>query len=287
VIGSINHALPAVRHNYKLAAQTANTAQHVVDRKLAPLSSVADDFKASSIDEHAGFLRRLGETRASTLGEFQSRKVDAKAGAAFAVRAARDQFRGDKAKITDRLLEVKREQGAAFQTALSKAIDSEAQRALTRRGQDKTFAASIASTRETARGHTLTHQDKVSAANAKANKDAAKLGASVLAGNKPTKESQSSHNYKGLISDVQGLIHAGRGSKVSDHQIRANLLDGKNPSGKKYSRDAINAAFDLAAFGYLSRPNIAALRRRGVRIPKAWLPPRRSPTRGVSGRANA
>lgn len=280
VVSSANAAIPKVKSYFNQADQTRQASQAYVDRRLSGLSPIADDIRAGSASEAAGFMRRLGETRATTLGEFQSRKVDAKAGAAFAVRAARDQFRSDSGKIKDQILNLKRRKGVITTVALNDALDAEAQAAQARRTENRLWAG----TKETQRHNRATENQ--AAANAAAKEIAAKkkhrekvaaaqqAGITKYLGGPRAAETQSSRNFKGSLSDVRGLIGDADRNGLSDHQIRANLLDGKNPSGKKYSRDQINAAFDLARKGYLSRPNIVALRRRGVRIPRAWKPPK-------------
>lgn len=280
VIGSIDRALPAVRHNYALAAQTANTAQQVVDRKLAPLSPVADDFRAASALEHAGFLRRIGETRASTLGELQSRKVDARAGQAFAVRTARDQFRADKQKIGDRLLEVKREQGAAFESALSRAIQQEADNALKKRGQNLTFKAAQARVATTRRGQDLSHQDRVANRRAQQNKDLSKLGASVLAGPKKDRPTRT-QRVAARDKYEQGVSYAQQLRQHDPHASEAEITAFLTP--KLGSALLARAAAQTAIYrgvGPITRRK--AHGRYGVKLPP--FPKRRPSTATQAGR---
>jgi hypothetical protein len=81
-------------------------------------------------------------------------------------------------------------------------------------------------------------------------------------------------------------------AKSSIASYRAQGLTG--PQITKRARKAgippvvLNAARDLEYLGYLSGPNIAALRRAGVRIPREWLrKPKRSKSAGaLTGRGN-
>jgi hypothetical protein len=74
------------------------------------------------------------------------------------------------------------------------------------------------------------------------------------------------------VSEIRTLSGTKKkdGGKLSSTEIRAILAEDKVP------RVVINAAYDLVVKGYLSRPNIAALKRAGVRIPKSWLRARRN-----------
>jgi predicted outer membrane repeat protein len=88
-------------------------------------------------------------------------------------------------------------------------------------------------------------------------------------------ELQGSRNLKfkvdNAVSEIRTLSNTKKknGGALSSTEIRAILAEEKVP------RVVINAAYDLVVKGYLSRPNIAALKRAGVRIPKSWLSPKR------------
>lgn len=56
------------------------------------------------------------------------------------------------------------------------------------------------------------------------------------------------------------------GQVLSDHAIRQMLGTPNNPSGVEYSPDEVNAAFDIAVNGGLSKANIVALHNAGVKI---------------------
>jgi hypothetical protein len=89
---------------------------------------------------------------------------------------------------------------------------------------------------------------------------------------KPAKkaETQSSRDLKREINNTIGDYRAKRNTRDKKgrvwtlQRIHADMLKHGVP------RDVANAALDLVAYGRLSRPNIAALKRAGVRIPREW-----------------
>jgi hypothetical protein len=123
----------------------------------------------------------------------------------------------------------------------------------TKRGQDVT-----------ARGQDLSHSDRQAALNKK---------------NDPKSKPELAASKKTKLSIDN--------ARSSIRQYRAQGLSG--PKITKKARKAgiepvvLNAARDLEYLGYVSGPNVAALRRAGVRIPKAWL---RRPKRTVGSTAN-
>jgi hypothetical protein len=185
VAAAANAAIPKVSSYYDAADQTRASAQSVVDQKLAPLSAVADDIRAASAREAGGAQRRLAETRASTLGEFQSRKVDAQAGAAFALQSARATRDSSVGKIQGQIQRVAKENGVATVTALASINKANAQAAADRRTQKRLERASTAGItgvdpatgQPTLAANTAaqTHKDKVAARKSAARK-AAKAG---------------------------------------------------------------------------------------------------------------
>lgn len=274
LVAAIGRARKPLTSAYHDAAVTATAARGDLLGHLASLGPAADPFSAAVAREQAGTTSRAALERANALGELTLRGVQAREGRASSVQNAHRQYATDASAIYRQLVGNAQDRGSFTAQQIGEITAAQrsirAQNARARLTARTSVANSKRSARTARRGQNLTHRDKVAARGAARTKEAQKTALAVLKGAKPKAETRGSFNFKGYISDVQGLINDGRSHKVSDHQIRANLIDGKNPSGKKYSRDAVNAAFDLTTLGYLSRPNIVALHRRGVRIPKAW-----------------
>jgi hypothetical protein len=225
VVNTIKAAVPKVTAYYNQADQTRAASQAYIDQRLAPLSHAADDIKAGSASEAAGFMRRLGETRAATLGEFQSRKVDAKAGAAFAVRSATDQYRVDSGKIRDQLTALQRRKGVITTVALNDAIKAEEQAAQARRTENRL----VTGQKETARHNRATESQAAAnsrqrkrAANKKANDAARKLAIEALGGALPKRAGTPS-------SRVRAKDHYGLAVTVARNNARHWLAGGKDP----------------------------------------------------------
>jgi CRISPR/Cas system CMR-associated protein Cmr5 small subunit len=140
---------------------------------------------------------------------------------------------------------------------------------LTRRGQDVTAGNSRRSTATTRRGQDLSHQDRQAAQRNKGKP-------------KGAKETASSHSLKNKIDNAKSSIASYRAQGLTGPQITKRARKAGIPPV------VLNAARDLEYLGYLSGPNIAALRRAGVRIPREWLrKPKRSKSAGaLTGRGN-
>lgn len=88
-----------------------------------------------------------------------------------------------------------------------------------------------------------------------------------------------------IVSDVsraQSWIKRLRNAGVPESEIRSILETGGKvgPKGQTvkvpaFDKDYVNAAYDLAVYGYLSRPNIRALHTRGLHIPPQWQKPKK------------
>jgi CRISPR/Cas system CMR-associated protein Cmr5 small subunit len=91
---------------------------------------------------------------------------------------------------------------------------------------------------------------------------------------------------------VAQLEEQDRQRQVLDRQLSRpgthRAADHQAGTQGRYPPVVLNAARDLEYLGYLSGPNIAALRRAGVRIPREWLrKPKRSKSAGaLTGRGN-
>ena len=106
---SIAYARPKVTKSYDEAGLQFARARDVAAPAVAagPAST-----QAAVAAEQAAFTSRLGEQEANTLTEFDQRRVDAVAGAAYAKRGARETLASDLAKLFERKQDIAREKGA-------------------------------------------------------------------------------------------------------------------------------------------------------------------------------
>jgi hypothetical protein len=129
----------------------------------------------------------------------------------------------------------------------------------------------------TRRGQTLGHRDRVRGQDLGHHDRQDSLRARNRKKTK-NKESQSSHNVKLQIDNARSSIRQYRAKGLTGPQISRRARRAGVPNV------VLNAARDLEYLGYISGPNRAALRRAGVRVPRAWLrKPRRSKAaRGIN-----
>ena len=97
--------------------------------------------------------------------------------------------------------------------------------------------------------------------------------------------------YWGKTSTVEQLIKDGQAKGLSEQQIRANLMDGQNPSKSKYDQVMIEAAYELLGYGSITQSTAANLHNYGVRggtyngkpikVTPNYKPPEQSPPGSV------
>jgi hypothetical protein len=295
ITAAISATVPKTKADYGQALKFGRQQQSTVNRKLAGLSSAADDIKAASAVEAGGAQRRIGEERANAVNELRQRRSQAAAGAAFAVSQAGQEYASKRDTIQNRILELGREQGT-FTVAQTEA----------NRKADRQFKLGLRGQNVTKRGQTLSHQDRVKSQKIAARKDryqrAHGLGpykpASKPKGAKGPRLTPGQNNaaIDGIGYTLAQIRKLEANPKLTSHTIRQQLEAGidlpqrKDKNGnvipgvhvKPQPHDYVNAAYDLYAFGHLSPTNWRRLRHgHHIQLPARWRPRRT----GVVGKA--
>ncbi len=229
------------------------------------------------------FSRRVGEQRANALGDLTQRELGATEGRVFANNSARSEYMGGKQKILGQMQELAGQSGALTAATLGTLEDKRSARGLQRRGQDVTA-------RNAAGSRAQQERNSIRSSGVDPNTGRpipggrldpkAKKGSGKPSINGVPVLSQSEHNRaKDAIDGAQRWIQNLSQSKMSSSEIRSLLATGgeidvgqasplKVP---KFSKDFVNSAYDLLApdaggRGGLSRANVQALHKRGLRI---------------------
>lgn len=106
-------------------------------------------------------------------------------------------------------------------------------------------------------------------------KDAAKVRNNV---NTAAADARTLRNAPIQIKDPKTNKPTGKTRKLTESEIRANLR-------KRYKdADVANAAMDIAILGHIGPVNARRLRKRGITVPKAWLPKRKTLAEIAQGR---
>jgi hypothetical protein len=129
---------------------------------------------------------------------------------------------------------------------------------------DRKLGVQAGGLKETKRHHKAQEDQAAKNAADKAAKDAAAAAKKAADAKKPKAETEASHKVKLQIDDARSQIRVLRAKGKTSVQISKNARqNGVEPV-------ILNAARDLEYLGYVSRPNLAALKRAGVRVPKGW-----------------
>lgn len=299
VIRSVRAATPQVQGAYDDAAGVSTQQEGAVATALAGLGRAADGYKASQSIESGAYAKRQADERARALTELAQRGVEARAGGAYQVRALRGQLAGERQRIGSQLQSLAAQEGAATQRNLMDLLDAAS--------QDRLARARINVSRDNA-AETRRH-------NRATERNAASDG---RRGIRPLTPSQQNEAFDRLEQARGWIRKLSANRRIGSGRIRAMLRTGStlqvpildpsvpdqdpnNPvylrdthgntkmqsvSVPSYGEDLINAAYDLEVLGYLSRPNVAALHRRGLRIGRRYrvvLGPRRPLPDGIAG----
>lgn len=292
IIAAVDAAMPEVAKHYAENRSTVDNAQADVRQDLATLGAGADRFRAVQARETAAARSRLADALSSTRSELSQRKVDAKAGAAYAVtnrvqqhdktikelRARRRQLAGEEGAFKLATMNDLQKAQAEFEQAQARLDET------VRHNQAQERGAAEAR-RLTRRGQSLTHRDRQ-----RANQIAAGKGK----GKSFSRESLSAHQkIVSGIQDAAGLANTIKHARKSQSQAVALLSAGKskdNPFGG-FGNFTARAAVSLAYNGYIKPHILSGLKSRGFlshRAPKGWLPSRQRKTgKHISGSPGA
>jgi hypothetical protein len=285
VARSAKKAIAPTRQDFQASRQATLARNEVAAGNVAELGPAATPFKAS-FETEAALADQLSRSRQrDTVTELRGRAVDARAGAAQEQRQLRSEYAGQVGDIGRQLQQVASQQGAYGSSVYQDLIDAAADRKTDRLGlilEGRRYE-------ETARHNRATE----GISQQRADQDAADAQKRARS-RRWLPSSQANKVYDGIDearSWIDDLERAGYGSG----EIRRMLLQGtgipdtRDPATgqvipgldvPKVPKDYINAAYDLYALGGLSKANIEALRRRGVRPLRRYerAPARDEPT---------
>lgn len=230
----------------------------------------------------AAYERRVGEQRANALSELTGQETRAEAGRVFGGQVARDEYLGKKGEITGQLLELAGKQGATAQSIYGKLKESQAQRGLTRRGQDVTARGQdlSAATQSRSQAETARHNR---AMEAKSRRDAKGMKWA----------SQEQHaTAKTQIDEAIALVEKQRGRGAGRAEIIRLLTTGREPATvevdgekvrvpgvPKLPADFVRAATNRVFDGSLSQGDVKRLHGRRLRIKALGYPTRKRSAR--------
>lgn len=210
------------------------------------------------------YARRVGEQKANALVDLVGQAQRAEAGRVYGGDVARNEYLGTKRKIVGQLGDLAREQGATAQLAYGRLKGEQAGRGVTKRGQDITARGQdIASAQTQQRlAETARHNRAVESARG------------AQRGGGPRWVSPVAHaRAKDSIDEAQQWVQ--RLSHLPSGQVRDLMRTGGELTVQgqlepvkvpRFSKDYINAAYDLQVKGGLSQANVDALHRRGLKI---------------------
>lgn len=232
----------------------------------------------------AAFERRVGEQKANALADLVSQANRAEAGRVYGGQVARDEYLGTKDKIQRQLVDLAHEQGTTAQVAYGRLKDEQAQRGVTRRGQDVTARGQdLANTRAGAQLSETTRHNKAMEAKAERDAKGVKLA------------SQEQHSIaKTQIDEAIALVQtqkqrgAGRAETIrlltTGRDASTVEVDGqkvKVPAIKSLPADFVRAATNMVWDGSLSRGDVKRLHNRRLKLRALGYPIRKA--QGPSG----
>jgi hypothetical protein len=236
----------------------------------------------------AAFERRVGEQRAGALNDLTQRELRATEGRVYANNAARDEYLGGKSKIMGQLQELAGQSGALTASTLGQLRDDRAQRSLTRSGQRVTEGNSIRSQQQSERNSIRssgidpdTGRPIPGGKQDKASRGTLPGGAKVAS---QAAHSSAKDNIDGALTWIKRLSQGTFTSKEIRDMLQAG---GEVDVGQatplkvpRFSKDFVNAAYDIEVLGGLSRTNVRALHRRGLKIRSLGYPTRKAGDQG-------
>ena len=256
----------------------------VYDQALSNVDAIRGGVGAGGDPQAAAYARRVGESKANALADLVSRGVQAKEGQVFAGNAARDEYLGTKAKVAQQLLDLAGQQGATATSIYGQLKDDQAQRGLTRRGQDITAQNNSNSTSQSER-----NSIRSSGIDPDTGKPIpggrldphAKNGKSPWVS--PEAHARARDAISGAASHVPDLLKDAQGDKKQVVQLLIDGIpavkskDGKTvlaPAVKPIPADFAQAAVN-AASGGLTAADVKRLHRRGLKIKTLGVPVRK------------
>lgn len=235
---------------------------------------------SGSEPQAAAYERRIMEQRANALSDLSDRGARAEEGRVFANQTARDEYLGDKAKIVGQLQELAGREGAEVTARYGQLREAQRGRAVTTRGQTLSSRD-----RQAGQGETARHNREMEAN--------ARQSAATRARGKPATPEQHSAAKDGIDGALTWIRRLSQ-SKMTSPQIRDLLVGGgaiqvggQEVKVPKFSKDFVNAAYDIQVHGGLSPANVKALHRRRLSVRQLGYPTARPKTRPKHGMVDA
>lgn len=281
-------AIEPTRRDFRGSRAATLQRTEAASANIAGLGEAAQPYQASFTGEAALADQLSRQRQRDVVNELRQRQVDAAAGGAAEQRQMRAQYQSDVGDIGRQLLSVAGQQGAYQASAFQDLLDAAANRNLER---DR-INVSRDSQRETARHNRVSEGiDQQRADQARRDAAARRAGRRWLRQTQMNREFDSIDSAKSWIAKLSEPVKdddTGETRRLGSGAIRSLLLSGDREHGiPKFSRDHVNAAYDLFANRRLSRANVRALHRRGVKIGRRYAYDRPGPVGQAIGDAGA
>lgn len=249
VARSAKRAIKPTRQAYKATRARADERQAAAVANIAQLGEAAAPFQASSQSESALAAQLAADAQRSTVGELRQRAVDARTGAAHDARALRGQYQSDVMGIARQMQALSGQQGAATARYFGDFLDDAADRRHDR-----------AELRERRR-HNLVSEGQRERQIAGDGR-----GRRWLSQADQTRWFGELERARVALRSLTGPIELEDGTTktLGTGEIRDALVS------RGFHKDLVNSAFDLEKLGRLSRPNVQALHRMGLRIGRRY-----------------
>jgi hypothetical protein len=209
------------------------------------------------------FERRVMESRANALNDLTDRSTRAEEGRVYANQTARDEYLANKQKITGELTGLAGEQGAQTQALYNSLKDKQRDRAI-RRG----------SASETARHNRAMESQAAARERRQAAADKKKASTTVKLAT-PEQHSKAKDGIDGALTWIRRLSQGSMTSTLIRDLLGAGgpiTVSGQTIQVPRFSKDFVNAAYDLQVHGGLSAANVRALHNRRLSIKRLGYP---------------
>lgn len=264
VARSARAAIRPSRQEFRAMQARVRERRQAAVEGMQELGEVADPYRAAMLSEATLADQLARQQQRGTVNELRARAVQARQGAAHDVRALRAQLASDLGQLAQQSQLLSAQEGAAAASIFQDLLDARAERNIRRR------RLGLEQQRVDLRRQELERR---------AARDAARRrGRRLLTLGQANQQWDRLEEARGY---VRALLRSG---ELGTGQIRDVLRRGRDkrrvveraedgservreiPGIPRFPNDLINAAFDLEVLGYLSRPNIRALRKRGLTI---------------------
>jgi hypothetical protein len=279
---------PKLKRTYETAEGTVAGTKRSLMQDLSSLPNAGPIAGAAARDA-AGTERRLAEALASASAETTSRARDAASGEGYAIASAGQRRDVTHDKVAARETELAREKGAFAQGRSGELVEAGRNRAVTRRGQDKTSETAAANRRtqnknqDATRKETERHNREIEkAARDKKHKKKSDPKAQQKFATDFTRAKAQVERVRAEVSDkdkaagktersrseVAGIVVNGRPGQTIENDAKGNPLPNKVVIPKVSPTDQLvtSVALDVAYDGHISTANLKKLHALGISV---------------------